>query len=124
MAENAEKMNAMNQETPNQALQTPHQDVLSLARAKREFERCLRAAGFSHSQAKRLVHEQFSPSSTDQKTSAAEKQPQKTAHQGDYLLARAKRELERRLREDGYTQSEALREVSAQFPPKMKGSSK
>lgn len=39
------------------------------------------------------------------------------AHRGDYLLARAKRELERLLRAEGCSKSEALRLVHQQFNP-------
>lgn len=127
MSHHGETIRHMNQDAPHadtQPTEKPPQGDYRLAWAKREFERCLRAAGYTKSQALHLVHEQFSPSITDPKTDAAETQPPQTAHQGDYLLARAKRELERRLIQDGYTKTEAMREVSAQFPPQMKGSSK
>lgn len=127
MAQRSETISHMNQDAPHADIkptEKPPQGDYRLALAKREFERCLRAAGYTRNQAMQLVHEQFSPSITDLKTDAAETQPPQTAHQGDYLLARAKRELERRLIQDGYTKTQAKREVSAQFPPQMKGSSK
>lgn len=52
----------------------------------------------------------------NQSKSASRTQPkQMESKQGDYLLARAKRTLERYLRSDGYSKSEALRLIHDHF---------